>query len=266
MIYHLPILSKPDLGFIRGPGPGFGNLLFPLARAVTGQAEVGGDLIQPTMRQLKIGTFLRRERDKRTYGDLFRHRSSAELQRWVRARLRHHLRSTSSRDLVVYEGMGRQFHDLNDHGPLIKRFLADRSRRPVSTERYDLALHIRLGDFTQADATATRQNARVPFDWYRAAYEAARARLGTGRIRGIVFSDEDPARLIDELGLDGCIPEPTGNALTSMLALSEADILIASRSTFSLWGRFLGSPTAIWPQGFDLARYAPIDPRTDVFL
>ncbi len=33
-MYHYPLLSSPDLGFIRAPGPGFGNLLFPITRAL----------------------------------------------------------------------------------------------------------------------------------------------------------------------------------------------------------------------------------------
>ncbi len=33
-MYHYPLLSTPDLGFIRGPGPGLGNLLFPITRAL----------------------------------------------------------------------------------------------------------------------------------------------------------------------------------------------------------------------------------------
>jgi hypothetical protein len=268
MPYHLPVLSKPDFGLVRAPGPGFGNLLFPIARAVIGQAEVGGDLVLPTMRQIKLGTFLRGERDKRTYGDLFRHRSVPELHRWGLAHLHRHFGSShrSPDQLFVYEGMGRQFHDLGANASLVERFLIQRSRLPPPTARYNLAIHIRLGDFAPADTMAPGQNTRLPLDWYRAAYEAARRRLGNGRIRGVVFSDEDPVELIKQLALDGCTPEPVGNALTSILALARADILIASRSTFSLWGRFLGDVPTIWPQGFDLAKYAPIDPERDSFL
>ena len=33
-MYHYPLLSSLDFGLIRGPGPGFGNLLFPIGRAL----------------------------------------------------------------------------------------------------------------------------------------------------------------------------------------------------------------------------------------
>ena len=50
--YHLPLLSSPDVGLFRAPGPGLGNLLFPIARAVVGRETLGGRVVIPTMRQI----------------------------------------------------------------------------------------------------------------------------------------------------------------------------------------------------------------------
>jgi hypothetical protein len=72
--------------------------------------------------------------------------------------------------------------------------------------------------------------------------------------------------LIAKLKLKDFFPEPEGNTLTKMFALSRARVLIGSRSTFSLWGQFLGNSHAIWPTGFDLARYKPIVPTSDTFV
>ncbi len=270
MIYHLPILSQPDFGFLRAPGPGLGNLLFPIARAVIGQHRQGGALVLPTMRQIKIGTFLRAERDKRTYGDIFRHRSLAELHDWLHARCSKAVcegdAPMGASVTIRYEGMARQFHDLAGHADIIAQLLMERSTLPITQERYDVAMHVRLGDFAKAEAGAARQSSRIPLGWYRDALALARVRLGRKSVRGMLFTDEDPARLIDELRLDGFVPEPPGNALTSMLALGRADVLIGSRSTFSLWGRYFGNGEAIWPEGFDLARYAPLDTTRDIFV
>jgi hypothetical protein len=181
MPYHLPVLSKPDFGLVRAPGPGFGNLLFPIARAVIGQAEVGGDLVLPTMRQIKLGTFLRGERDKRTYGDLFRHRSVPELHRWGLAHLHRHFGSShrSPDQLFVYEGMGRQFHDLGANASLVERFLIQRSRLPPPTARYNLAiwLPVRTHGYRWT-GTEQRMRRRVG-DWEMVVFEGSSFRMKT---------------------------------------------------------------------------------------
>jgi len=270
MLYHLPILSRPDFGLLRAPGAGLGNLLFPIARAVIAQSHHGGTLVIPTMRQIKIGTFLRRERDKRTYGDIFHHRDIGELKDWGRAHLASAVKeggdAVNASGTVEYEGLGRQFHDLEGHSALIKSFLLQRARIPNVCEPYDIAMHVRLGDFGAADANATRQNTSIPLEWYRKAIAVAREQLGRETVRGVLFTDADPIELISELGLDGFEPEPQGNALSSILALAQSHILIGSRSTFSLWGRYLGAKKAIWPEGFEFERYAPLDKARDIFI
>ena len=88
LILHVPILSRPDIGFIRRTGPGLDNLLFPLARALI-VSRGDGELVFPTMRQFKVGPFLRREDDLRTYGDIFRARIYVEWKNWLTAKLYH---------------------------------------------------------------------------------------------------------------------------------------------------------------------------------
>jgi len=168
--------------------------------------------------------------------------------------------------VVRYVGMGRQFHDLSPDPDFLRQFLEDASRKPVSSREYDIAIHVRQGDFAAPEATATQQNTQVPLEWYREAFGAARELLGGGVQRGILFSDEDPEILIGKLGLEGFVPEPQGNALTSILLMSRAKVLIGSRSTFSLWGQYLGQSHALWPQGFDLAKYKHPDAEKDIFV
>lgn len=269
-MYHLPVLSRLDFGIVRAPGPGLGNLLFPIARALIGQQEMGGTFVMPTLRQVKLGPILRRERDKRTYGDVFRHRNADELRDWLAARLARKVdegdTSASGRVTRHYEGLGRQFHDLAGHSTMVRGFLEQHSRKSVPSTHFNVAIHVRLGDFTAPVTEAANQNSRIPLDWYRDAVALARETLGHENVRGVLFTDEDPRRVIEELRLTGFSPEPAGNALTSMLALGQAEILIGSRSTFSLWGRYLGARAAIWPAGFDLARYAPTEAGRDIFL
>lgn len=226
-------------------------------------------MIFPTMRQIKIGTYVRREKDKRTYGDIFRPRTLTEISHWFTASMLHKRLETDTnvhRQVVRYVGMRRQFHDLSPDPDFMRRFLEQASRRPASRREYDIAIHVRQGDFAAPDKAATQQNTQVPLEWYREAIGVAQELLGGGGQQGILFSDEDPQIVIGKLGLEGFIPEPHGNALTSILLMSRAKVLIGSRSTFSLWGQYLGQSHAVWPQGFDLAKYKRPDAEKDIFV
>ena len=68
-MYHYPLLSNLDIGIIRSPGPGFGNLLFPIGRALQ-EAKIKKEIfVRPTMFNLKVGPFLRKEKDLRLYNN-----------------------------------------------------------------------------------------------------------------------------------------------------------------------------------------------------
>ena len=267
LFYHFPELSKPDFGFVRGPGPGLGNLMFPIARALAAQNEMGGIFVFPTMRQIKVGTILRREKDKRTYGELFRPRSMRETKDWIRARcLSKCPAAVANARVFCYRGLARQFYDIEGSRDVVRQFLEATSRFPVLEPEIDLAIHVRLGDFAAPSATATLQSTQVPLSWYRDALHKARDIIGIRSIRSVLFTDEDPSTVISKLRVYDLKPEPQGNALTSLLLMSRAKVLIGSRSTFSLWGQYLGDSTAIWPRGFELERYKRPDPKKDIFL
>ena len=63
--------SKIDLFDFRLGGPGLGNLLFPWARGVIFARKNNIPVLSPNWKTFKIGTYLRSEKDKRTYNDLF---------------------------------------------------------------------------------------------------------------------------------------------------------------------------------------------------
>lgn len=269
ILYHLPVLSTPDLGLFRAPGPGLGNLLFPISRAIVAQKTQGGNLVFPTLRQIKFGTYLRSENDKRTYGEVFRPRTVSEWSTWMRVqtlrRRNEYNVDDDSSSVITYRGLGNQFHDIANYATTIRKYLENVSREPIASTQYDVAIHVRRGDFAPPKSATGTQNVQIPLDWYRRAYQTAIELLGTTQFSSILFSDESPISTIAELGLPNLRPEPEGNALTSMLLMSRARILIASRSTFSLWGQFLGQNVGIWPDGFELGKYKPVDANMDIF-
>ncbi|CAH2396603.1 conserved hypothetical protein [Mesorhizobium ventifaucium] len=266
--WHLPVLSRWDAGVIRSPGPGLGNLLFPIARALIGQKVHGGVFIHPTLRQLKLGTFLRRERDTRTYGNVIRSRTGAEWRDWAQAQWCPKVDEDAYRGeigvAVRYSGLKSYFHDLAGHGEIVSAWLKDTVRGVgVMDDAYDIGLHIRLGDFAQSGSDQGGNNVRLPFDWYRAALAEARRLAGTANPRTTLFTDGDVNFVKRELGIPDLTMDPSGNALTAMHNLSRARVVIASRSTFSMWAVYLGGMPAIWDGKFDLQRGFPGRPGLD---
>lgn len=266
--WHLPVLSRWDLGVIRSPGPGLGNLLFPIARALIGQKVYGGVFVYPTLRQLKLGTFLRGERDTRTYGNVIRSRTADEWRDWAQAQWRSKIDEDAycgEIDFTVrYSGLKRYFHDLAGHSETISAWLKDTVRSVgVINDAYDIGLHIRLGDFTQSANDQGGNNVRLSFSWYRAALEEARRLLGVQRPRITLFTDGDVDLVKHELAMPDIAIDPSSNALTAMHNLSRARLVVASRSTFSMWAVYLGGMPAIWDGKFDLHRSFPGRPGLD---
>lgn len=263
-LMHWPQLSTFDFGIIRSPGPGFGNLLFPIARALIGQKKQGGAFVFPTMRQLKIGTFLRGERDKRTYGGILRTRTAREWVDWLSAR---HLRqvsedaydTTQTGVTVRYSGLRGYFYDLVGQEDLIAAWLRQ-NVKSVSPEvaPYDIGIHVRLGDFSIDSPSSQESSIRLPMEWYRRAFAEGRAILAARAPEVVLFTDGNPGAVKDDLGLKDIAVDSSRNAVEAITNLSRARLLIASRSTFSMWAAYLGGMPAIWDRNFDLGPFFPL--------
>lgn len=267
--FHYPVLSRIDLGICRSPGPGLGNLLFPISRALIGQVLHGGGFVYPTMRQIKIGPVLRGERDRRTYGDILRDRSRTEWRSWLLARGRPSVSEVefdgSRQDATVrYQGLGRYFHDLQGHEPLIRRWLIENARRRDSAKPFDIGIHVRLGDFAAADPESSGNSVRQSFNWYRAAFEEARRISGAEAPSVVLFTDSDPRDVERELAIGPLVADRSDNALAAIMRMSRARVLIASRSTFSMWAAYLGAMPVIWDRRYDdRTRSFPLRPTLD---
>lgn len=266
--WHLPVLSRWDLGVIRSPGPGLGNLLFPIARALIGQKVHGGAFVYPTLRQLKFGTFLRHERDTRTYGSVIRGRTGAEWRDWAQAQWCPKVDEDAYRGetgvTVRYSGLKRYFHDLAGHGEIVSTWLQNTVRSVgAMDDSYDIGLHIRLGDFTPSANDQGGNNIRLSFSWYREALEEARRLIGVAAPRITLFTDGDIGLVKRELAMPDIAVDLSSNALTAMHNLSRARVVVASRSTFSMWAVYLGGMPAIWDEKFDLHRGFPGRPGLD---
>lgn len=271
--YHLPVLSSVDAGLFRSHGPGLGNLLFPISRAIIGRKEKGGTLIYPTLRQAKLGPIIRGERDWRTYGGEFRPRSRSEWVAWWKAKMALHQskrklgEENTKQKIITYNGLGGYFHDLQHHRELIKDWINKNALPRGSLERpYEIGIHVRLGDFKPQSTSGTGHSIRQDMSWYREAYSIAIRREESGNASAVLFTDDDPAAVAEALKIPNLRIDPSRNAISAIMNLSLADTIITSRSTFSMWAAFLGNKPAIWDKRMDLRRSLPLRDDLDLFL
>ena len=283
MIFWYPKLPGINVGFARLGGPGLGNLLFPWARAIvkcykpraetnTASQQPKSAFVDPMWRQLKIGPILRRESDARTYWSTFEptkpyaNRAADFLKLLALPRVNEQeaekliLNSSARSYLAVVEGMGNQFADIAGHNELVSAAIRRAATSAVKAEalKYaptcavDVAVHVRLGDFTRASSEVsvnTTSNTTTPISWFQAAVNAIDTTLGRStRAEYSIFSDGEAEELAPILKMPRTKLIRTKSALASILAIADRDYLIASGSTFSMWSAYLGNiPTIYFP-------------------
>ena len=270
-LYSWPALGGVDLLGFRIGGPGLGNLLFPWARWALATRLYGMVGIRPTWPQVKLGPLLRRERDVRWYGSLFREddqyiggarkaRLLLSLPRVEEAGLYagNVLSRTrrSSSAVVVFRGLDCLFEGFLKEHDTVKRLLRASARPEVLSAAEApavsaIGVHVRMGDFRAASTAGPvpgETNRRIPIEWY--VRIVVRLRELLGRETGVsVFSDGSDDELAPLLRLERCGRVMAGNALSDMLALARCDVLVPSASTFSQWASFLGRMPVVWFPG-----------------
>lgn len=257
-----PRLSKTDLLFIRIGGNGLGNLMFTWARALAAAERHGWGIVWPTWGSFKPKNWRVNPYDHRTYTDLFRPTPryvSGWRKPWRLARGRwigeqQALAAGAPPGSVVqFRGMEDKFAPfLRDHALVRSELLA--IARPQHLRALDgpdpapIAVHVRRGDFVQQasyEEMLAVDNSVLPLDWYIAALHAVR--VARGEVTPAwVFSDGTAEELAPLLALPAVTRMDYGSGLGDMLGLSRARLLIASGSTFSMWGSYLGQVPTIW--------------------
>ncbi|WP_447411473.1 alpha-1,2-fucosyltransferase, partial [Clostridium perfringens] len=141
------------------------------------------------------------------------------------------------------------YHDLIT-SRLIEIIATQHLRQILATEPADVAVHVRLGDFSEAAPGAPiTANTRLPLSWFADRIAKMRSSLPSS-ITVKVFSDGTPDQLSALLEIDGVSLSDGQNAIVDMFSMARSRMLIASASTYSMWASFLGKMPSLWhPNG-----------------
>jgi len=241
-MFHYPLLSRPDLGFIRGPGPGLGNLLFPITRALQAAKLKREIFVPPTMLNIKIGPLIRREKDLRFYNKEIKKRNFSEWINFVRIQIYRN-------KVSFYSGEGNFFHEIKKSRLLIYNWLLSNSIEKPINNSGKIAVHIRRGDFNKSNKSDLSY--QIPTQWYLDTVERLLSKID---MEVILFSDGEISNDWLTFGPRIKISQNL-SACSNILSMSTADILVASRSTFSLWSYFLSKQKTYLPKDSDLSNY-----------
>jgi hypothetical protein len=132
------------------------------------------------------------------------------------------------------------------------RNLAELGAR-LDPAKLTVAMHVRLGDFVAAPASEDpnlyrgRFNVSMPIEWFVEIGLKLRAAF-MDQVQFQVFSDGTPERLRPLV--DALSPVPTvcpwPSDVSDLLAMSSADALVCSVSTYSVWAAALSDSPYIW--------------------
>ncbi len=246
------------------PKAGLGNQLFPLIKAHVFAHLNKLPIIVTNYHHIRLGPYLRREKNKRKYHGFFRFQRSALGALWERRKLAvtKYYKSVEEppitnigakylKDTVyVFSAMPswvNYFEGLKENRELAIEIL-NKIVRPELAIRVNqsgepvIGVHVRLGDFRKLNPGEdfSRVGAvRTPQDYFIHVINGIREIHGTN-LPVSVFTDGHAGELERILALPGVELVSGNNDLVDLFLLSRSKIIITSAgSTFSYWAGFL---------------------------
>lgn len=246
MKYIFPKLpAAKHTNLIRIGGNGLANCLFVYAKAIALASKYKAKLIQPTWLNLSLGTYLRRENDKRHYANLFL--GTQEIKGLKRfCILEFSIKTTDVEKwkdkggVLQVEGIYDFFKPLLPYHSQIKHHLLNNINPSllVNINRFDFekcaAVHVRLGDFPK--------DRRISLDWYVEKIKELDSRYS----KFLLFSDGKDDELQELLIMPKVERVFFGGAIQDIIAISRCEYCIGSNSSFSAWGCFIGQIPCIF--------------------
>ena len=248
---------------------GLAHSLLAWARCKLWCDDRGFPMLSPSWFNVRIGPYLRLERDKRQYHRYFQfpgyisglkklyylgfmEKVNAEEVNLPQIQNEQSICVTFNNRLALNEET--HFPEIIGRNEHVKRALLSMTRpeyRPKFFNFDHVAVHIRMGDFlpmVTLDAVRSgAKNVQLPVSWYAEMLNGIRSRLGY-TIPALVYSDGSNSQLEAILKLDNVTRAGAQPAVTDLLSISSANMLISSGSGFSMWGCYLGNiPRVCFP-------------------
>lgn len=270
----------PDMG-----RTGLGHSLLAWARCALWCRDTGATMLAPRWLRLRIGPYLRNERDKRNYFILFQKGDYLHepFRSWIILTAN---RQYAELDLpspgyepvrptvVVFRNAienneKKMFHFVSKEGLFLREEFLKMVRPcylpPPAPEPF-IAAHVRMGDFSSVNVAKLKMgstNSRIPVEWYVAMVSRLRGQLSK-ELPLRVISDGTDEALAPLLSLSNSRRTPRQASVTDMLIIAQASVLVASGSGFSSWGSFFGSVPRVCFPGQALGRIAErIEPEVE---
>jgi len=269
-IYGMPILPKAGLG----------NMLIPLAECLLWCKDNNIQMIEPTWFKFRLGPFLRNEIDKRNYHIYFKSSKIIEnIKKFflllISKKIPSHLFDNEVVNLNRFRPTIIQFSDIYHFSRLVGRstevnnyineIVREKYKPVFHDESPFVGVHIRFGDFPSLSNLKNKNQVffRLPIEWYVECINELRLCLGYN-IKVMVFSDGKDEELTSIFRLPNTYRSNNKHSISDLLLLSHSSIIITSRSTFSLWGVYLGQVPSIWyPPKKDISGDRIIDSEID---
>lgn len=234
--YVYPQVPGHDFFLFRTMGSGLANCLFVYARAIAYAYRSGAKIITPTWFNIGVGPYIRHQKDKRHYLDLFS--SQGEIYGINKFFKMLFFR----KDIEIITGLGNYFEDILDESELVAQYIESHVNPKLLQiiNVFDfsncVAVHVRLGDYPE--------RIRVPIVWYK--QKILDIQKEHPEYRFIIFSDGRDDELVELLSIQNVRREFFGNAMGDILAISRCCFLVGSDSTFSGWGAYLGQVPCVF--------------------
>jgi hypothetical protein len=237
---------------------GLGNMLLPWANCYLWCYDNNAKMIAPFWFKLRIGPYLRQEKDKRQYQKLFN--SKKYVNGFERLYLLTKIKvidneyfdlnksSVLDTSIVVKFTSMECMDSLVGRQDIIKYALYDMiypEYLPKKENEKFIAIHVRLGDYAKEENNSKNWLSRISIDYYVSALKAVRINIEND-LKAIVFSDGSDNELSKLLSMENVVRSNNKEAITDLLTMADASILIGSCSTFSMWAAYLSQAPTIW--------------------
>jgi hypothetical protein len=254
------------------PYAGLGNMLLVWARAILFARINSIPVLAPNWNHVHIGPWLRGERVKRYYGNLFSSRKYKSHFYYDASSVFNKKRiyrnpeileidpknfDSSEHHVFLFDTMppwNDYFQDLKHFHALIKQELYDSVREKVMNEIMarpdpEIAIHIRRSDFQLPQPNqiySIDRCVQTPLDWYKDALLSVR-KMARYDVPATIFSDAYTNEIMEILDLPNVSISSEKSAISDIITMSRSKLLIGSaHSSFSAWAAYLGQLPTMW--------------------